>query len=1099
MKKKHYSWISTAKLLWRSKLLKTMRLTLFAILVSVVQLFATNTHAQQTLVSLNVKNTSIRSVLDQIESQSDFYFIYNAKAVDVERMVSIEVENKSIPEILDKIFEGQDVTYKINKRQIAISTNLVVNSVQQEITISGRVTDSSGSLLPGVTVVVKGTTQGTITDTNGNFSIPNVPEDAVLVFSFVGMKTQEILMSGRSIIEVTMAEETVGIEEIVAIGYGTMKKSDLTGSIGSVGSKDLKNQPVENIGQALQGKVSGVLITDNGAPGSDVTIKIRGLGTVNNSDPLIVINGIPTDLSLSSLNLSDIDRIDVLKDASATAIYGSRGANGVVLVSTKKGNNGKAVISVTANWNLQQTTNVPDLLNASQYAAYSNDMLSNAGYATNPDWSDPSLLGDDTDWLDEMLQTGQVQNYTINYSGGDTKKHYYFSAGMLDQQGIVINTSYRRFSFTSNNDVQLKPWLKVANNLIFSTDDKDSGGYSIANAMYASPTQSVYDDNGTWSGPVGSSLWYGDIINPVGLATINKNNTKGYNLLANLMVEITLAKGLTFKSTYGYDAKFWYYNNFTPAYDWEPTPVEESSRYQGSYKSFTYLYDNYFTYDHLFGDHHLNVMAGVSAQNNKYNYLNATVSGFLYDNVSEMSNATEMENIDGTTEEWAIFSTMARANYNYKDKYLFTATIRRDGSSRFGSGNKYGWFPSFSGAYRITQENWFPTTSWLDNGKIRVGYGVTGNQEIGNYTFSSTYETGVYVFNGTQVESLASVTMANPDVHWEEVRQTNVGIDLAMLNNRVMFSVDGYVKNTCDMLVKAALPITSGYGDVTTTYVNAGKVRNKGVEFSLNTVNFNGDFRWETAFNASYNKNKIVDLNGNTPMYINQYNNSYLTIQTVGAPVNSFLGYQTDGIFQNEEEIDEHAYQSEAEAGDIRYKDLNNDGVIDEKDRTIIGNPNPTWIFSMNNTFHYKAFDLSIYLQGVTGNDIYNVNNITSEGMSSAYNQTTTVLGRWTGEGTSNSMPRAVYGDPNQNCRVSNRFIENGSYLRVKNVTFAYNLPQNILSKIKLTQAQVNLSCENLFTFTPYSGFDPEVDINGIDSDRYPLSRTFSVGVNFKF
>ncbi len=997
--------------------------------------------------------------------------------------------------ILIAIYSNSEAYAYRNRRACTV---LGMDMVEKNV--KGKVVDSKGEPLPGVTIILKGTSIGTVTNANGEFILSKIPDDAVLVFSFVGMKTIEETTRNKSEFNIIMHEDYVDLEEIIAVGYGSMKKSDLTGSVGSVEAKDLITQSVENVGQALQGKVSGVLIADEGTPGSDVTIKIRGLGTVNNSDPLIVINGIPTDLSLSSLNLSDIDRIDVLKDASATAIYGARGANGVVLVSTKKGNDGAAVIAVTANYNLQQTTNVPELLNASQYAAYSNDMLSNAGYATNPDWSDPSLLGEGTDWLDEMLQCGQVQNYSINYSGGDKKKHYYFSAGMLDQQGVVINTSYRRFSFTSNNDVQLKPWLKVASNLIFSADDKSSGDYSIANAMYASPTQSVYDDDGTWSGPVGSSLWYGDIINPVGLATINKNNTKGYNFLANLTAEITLAKGLTFKSTFGYDAKFWYSNNFTPAYDWEPTAVEESSRYQGSYKSFTYLYDNYFTYDHHFGDHHLNVMAGTSAQNYKKNYLEATVSGFLYDNVSEMSNATEMESINGTTEEWAILSIMARVNYNYKDKYLFTSTIRRDGSSRFGSGNRYGWFPSFSGAYRITQEDWFPSTSWLNNGKIRMGYGVTGNQEIGgNYSFSSTYETGVYVFNGTQVESLSSVTMANPDIHWEEVRQTNVGIDLSMFNNRVMFSVDGYIKKTCDMLVKASLPITSGYEDVTTTYVNAGKVSNKGVEFSLNTVNLNGDFRWETAFNASYNKNKIVDLNGNTPMYLNQYNNSYLTIQTVGAPINSFFGYLTDGIFQNEDEVDEHAYQSEAEAGDIRFKDLNNDGVVDENDRTIIGDPNPTWIFSMNNTFHYKAFDLSIYLQGVTGNDIYNVNNVTSEGMSSAYNQTTAVLRRWTGEGTSDIMPRAVYGDPNQNCRVSNRFIENGSYLRVKNVTIAYNFPHIILSKIKLTQVQVNLSCENLFTFTAYSGFDPEVDINGIDSDRYPLSRTFSVGVNFKF
>lgn len=971
---------------------------------------------------------------------------------------------------------------------------------QQPIILSGEVVDTQGEPIIGSSVVQDRTSNGTMTGTDGKFSL-KVSSDATLKISFVGYSTQLVPIRGRSVLKVVLYEDSKVLNDVVVIGYGIAKKSDLTGAVGSVGSKDLVNSPVENLGQALQGKISGVQINDNGAPGGDVTIKIRGLGSINNSNPLIVIDGIPTDLSLSALNMNDVDRVDVLKDASATAIYGSRGANGVVMITTKKGTAGDAVLSASANWNIQQATHMPKLMNASQYAAYNNDMLGNAGLATNPTWSNPSTLGKGTDWLDEIMQMGMVQNYTVSYSGGDEKKHYYFSTGILDQKGLVTNTTYRRYSFRSNNDYQLKPWLKMSNNIIFTADNKDAGDYDIANAMYALPTQSVKDADGTWSGPNGNSLWYGSIRNPVGTATIDKNNTKGYNLLANISAEITLSKNLKFKSTFGYDAKFWFYNNFTPAYKWKPTSVPESTRYEGSNKSFTYLWDNYFTYNRSFGKHHVDMMAGTSAQNNKYDYMDASKSGFLYDNISQLTNGTTIKSVDGDMSEWSIFSLMARANYSYADKYLFTATLRRDGSSRFGSGNKYGWFPSFSGAWRISQEKWFPKVNWIDDVKFRAGYGVTGNQEIGNYTFSSTYKTGVYALNGTSVKSLSSITMANPNVHWEEVRQTNVGIDLSLLNRRINLSVDGYIKNTCGMLVKASLPITSGYEDVTTTYVNAGKVSNKGIELSVNTVNLNGILKWESSLTASYNKNRILDLNSDTPLYLNQYNNSYLTIQKVGAPINSFYGYVTDGIFQNQSDVDKHALQvsGSTKPGDIRFRDLDNNGVINENDRTIIGNPNPTWIFSMNQTLRYKAFDLSIYLQGMTGNDIYNVNNITSEGMSAAYNQTKEVLHRWTGEGTSSSVPRAVYADPNENCRASDRFIENGSYLRIKNVTLGYTLPKSLLKKINVSQMRIKFSCENLATITGYSGFDPEVDINGIDSSRYPLARTFNMGLNINF
>jgi TonB-linked SusC/RagA family outer membrane protein len=773
------------------------------------------------------------------------------------------------------------------------------------------------------------------------------------------------------------------------------------------------------------------------------------------------------------------------------------------MITTKRGE-GKGKLSVAVNAAVQNATSVPKLLNASQYAALSNDMMNNAGHNPNPDWADPSSLGKGTNWLDELLETGVMQNYTLSYSGGTEKSHYYVSGGFLNQTGIVRSVSYRRFNFQSNSDSQVLKWLKFSNNITFSADVKNSGSYSIGDAMKALPVLPVMNANGTWSGPTGNAEWYGSIRNPIGTTVLNTGYTDGYNLLGNISAELTFTRWLKFKSTFGYDAKFWDSDNFTPKYDWDPTPVEESSHSKSYNKAFTYLWDNYFLFDYTIAKkHHLGFMGGMSAQWNNTDNLSAQTNIFTFDSVHTMDNGEKMYSIGGSPSDWALLSYMARLNYSYADRYLLTATIRRDGSSRFGPKHRWGTFPSVSLAWRMSQEEWFPKTRLVNDLKIRLGYGVTGSQaSVGNYSYLATYNTSVYPLgiSGAERTALISQTLANPDIHWEQVAQTNLGIDLSMFDSRIMLSLDGYIKNTSEMLVKASIPITSGFEDTTTTYANAGKVSNKGVEMTLNTVNITGgEWEWTTSLNATYNKNEIKSLNSSVPYYINQINNSYVTMLNKGTPINVFYGYVTDGLFQNAQEVNQHAIQPGAEPGDIRFRDLNNDGVINDDDRTVIGNPNPSWLFSMNNTLTWKGIDLSIYLQGVAGNKIYNANNIDNTGMAAAYNQTTDVLARWHGEGTSNVMPRAVYGDPNQNCRVSDRFVEDGSYLRVKNITLGYNFPKQWLQKLTIENARLYVACENLATITGYSGFDPEVGINGIDQSRYPISRTFSIGLNFNF
>ena len=991
----------------------------------------------------------------------------------------------------------------INRLTFSVMMMLLSSSMlAQNIKVHGVVKDGTGESVIGATVVQKGTGNGTITDFDGNFSL-SVPSDAILTISYIGFATQDIHVNGQNNLSVVLHDNSQTLTEVVVIGYGTMRKSDLTGAIGSLAAKDMENSPVSNIGQAIQGKIAGLQVVDAGKPGDNVSLKIRGLGSINNCDPLVVIDGVPTDLGLNSLNMADVERLDVLKDASATAIYGSRGANGVVMITTKKGKDGKGKLALSANLAIQNATKLPKLLNASQYAALSNDMMNNAGYNANPAWADPSSLGKGTDWVDELFRTGYMQNYTVSYSGGNDKSHYYVSGGFLNQSGIVESVNYRRFTFQENSDAQVLKWLKFSNNITVSADQKQQGSYDLGNTYKALPIYAVKDENGEWTGPEGNSLWFGSIKNPIGPTQTDKQKTNGYNFLGNITAELSFTKWLKFKSTFGLDVKFWFADNYTPKYAWKPIATEESSRFKSDNKSFTYLWDNYFLFDYTFAKkHHVGLMAGTSAQWNNFDYLNAQKNIFAFENVHEMDNGQEMYAIGGNETEWALFSYMARATYDYNNKYLLTATIRRDGSSRFGRSKRWGMFPSVSAAWRISEEAWFKKSDLLSDLKIRVGYGVTGSQaSVSNYGYLASYNTSVYPFGyaGNEQAALVSASLANPNIHWEEVAQANIGFDAVLFNSRAILSVDAYIKNTNDMLVKASIPITSGFEDTSTTYTNAGKVRNTGIEVTLHTVNLKGELSWESDFSYTYNKNKIKDLNSNVPYYINQINNSYVTMLQKDYPINVFYGYVTDGIFQNAQEVEAHAIQPGAEPGDIRFKDLNNDGVINDDDRTVIGNPNPTHLFSLGNNLSYKGFELGIYLQGVAGNKIFNANNIDLTGMSAAYNQNTDVLNRWTGEGTSNTIPRAVFGDPNQNNRVSDRLVENGSYLRLKTISLAYNFPQRWLKALTIENARLTLSCENVATITNYSGFDPEVGINGIDLSTYPISRTFNIGINFNF
>ncbi|TAN16711.1 MAG: SusC/RagA family TonB-linked outer membrane protein [Chitinophagaceae bacterium] len=1088
-----------------------MRLTILLIIISTLTISA-KSYSQK--VTLNLRDVQIQKVFTQIREQTGCSFLWTEETLKGLPSVSVSVHEASLTEAVKAVLQGLPLTYNVHGNVVYIERETVpplqinpyINPPVLPLhEITGSVTDSAtGKPLIGVTIQVKGNTIGTTTNANGEFSL-NVPENTVLVVSYLGYTSKEVVISGSNKIQIILSATTTGLNQLVVVGYGIEKKRDLTGSISTIKLKDIPSLPVPDIGQAIEGRAAGVQVISSGAPGSNVTFRIRGTGTINDADPLLVIDGIPTDIPLNTIDPDDIASIQVLKDASAAAIYGSRGANGVVIITTKKGSSGKGHLSFNFFTAVQNPTNVVKMLNAGQFAKLNNEMLANNGQPLNPLYSNPDSLGVGTNWLDALFKAAPMQSFTLSYSGGSDKYTYYVSGNFLDQQGIVIHTAFKRYNIQFNSEAKVFPWLNFGNNLTLESDEKPSGSYDIRTTMSANPTQPVFNPDGTWSGPKGNPMWYGDVRNPIGTATIDHNNTNGYNVLGSLYAEVKILPGLTFKTTGGLQAQFWDSRSWAPAYNWQPIPQPYSYLSEQYNKSITLLWDNYFTYDKILGsDHHINIMVGSDAQNNNTNYMNGNISDFASNLTQQLNNGTINPVVGGDASQWTLLSFMGRVNYSYKDKYLFTATLRRDGSSRFGSDNKWGTFPSASVAWRISKEKFFQHVNFVNDLKLRLGYGVTGNQNIGNYSFASALQTAQYVFNGNIVSTVFPNVLPNPDVKWETVKQSNVGLDATLFNDRINLTLDGYIKNTTNMLVPAIVPLSSGYSNVDVPFVNAGKVQNKGIELALSTQNLEGAFKWNTDVNVSYNQNKIVGLNSNTPLFGGSIGlNYYLNIDQAGHPINEFYGYVMQGIFQTQKQVDEHAVQvrgadpfNRTSPGDIEFMDLNNDGIISDSDRTYIGDPNPKFIFAMNNSFSFRGIDLTIFLQGVEGNKIFNANNIYQEGMLVAQNQTIATLKRWEGPGTSNIMPRAVFNDPNQNTRPSTRFIENGSYLRIKTITIGYTLPSQWTERIKFSSIRVYISCMNLYTFTGYSGFDPEIPVDGIDYSVYPVTRTLSLGVN---
>ncbi len=1068
--------------------------------------------------SFDFDETPVNEALREVANKGQLKILMNSSLIPEDQYMTGIFENIRLKDMFGLILEESGLEYIItgNGYIIVVPKALKNQKTDTERTINGHVIDSqTGEALPGVNVIVidydteNAGILGTTTDLNGNYSISIPIEYTQLSFSYIGYVRQIVNIDGRDEINITLQPDIYSGGELVVVGYGTQRERDLTGSISSINSESISSLPVPSISDAIQGQASGVHVISTGTPGSDATFRIRGTGTIGDSNPLIVIDGFPTRSGLNHLNANDIETIQVLKDASAAAIYGSQGANGVIIVTTKRGGDERGSLSIDLSTAIQQPAGNLDLLNASQFARLHNEMMINNGRSRNPDFSNPAELGSGTDWIGGMFRNSIMQNYSIAYSWGNENVNIYASGGILRQEGTIIETAFNRYSIQFNSDVNLLENLRFGNSLTLNHDDKPSGNYNISNAMAALPTQPIYNPDGTFAGPIGQPSFVGDVANPIGQAKLIENFTKGYNIIGSVFGELDLSQNLRFRSATGLKLNHWDSETWSPAYDWQPNPNPHHYLYQGYNKSFNWLWDNTLTYESVLGlNHSLNVVTGTSAQHNRFDNIYGSIMGFSSDRTRVLSSGQGDPTLGGTANEWAILSFFGRVNYSYKDKYLFTATVRRDGSSRFGDGNRWGTFPSGSFAWRISQEDFFNANDFFDELKFRISYGLTGNQEIGNYSFASELAPVLYSLNNSTVPAVAPERMANPFIQWESIRQFNIGTDISILNNRINITIDAYQKNTNDMLVPMSVPIQTGYSDLNVPDINAGKIENQGIELNVNSRNISNDqFSWTSDFNISYNKNEVISLNDTIPLPTGTIDFNY-TLQRfqAGQPVNAFFGFVTDGIFQNQHEVDTHATQqpgsdpyNRTAPGDIRFADLNGDGVINDEDRTFIGDPNPKFIFALGNNFLYKNFDLSIFLQGVYGNDIFNANRIWTEGMSVAQNQTTATLNRWTGEGSSQYMPRAVFNDPNGNNRVSDRYIEDGSYLRIKNVTFGYTLPDNLSSRFNLNHVRIYASANNILTLTNYTGMDPEVPFHGRDLNVYPVSRTLSMGVSLRF
>lgn len=1099
------------KSIWKPALLRTV-LLLFILNGSI-----SNVNAQEPKLSINLNKVTIKQFFNEIQRKTDYTFSYREGILNNNKDVSISVYNKNLSEILKSVLEPKGLSFSIQAKSIVITQQLQTST--QSFTLKGKVTNSEGEPLIGVTVLAKNSKNGTATDFDGNFSIRINDKNTSLQFTYVGYKQENVQIKDRKFITVTMEEDSHMLNEVVAVGYGVMRKSDLTGSVVRVGSKDIANIPTVRLDQALTGKASGVHITNtSGEPGAGTNILIRGGNSISASnEPLYVIDGFIGAGDLNLIDPNDIESIEILKDAAATSIYGARGANGVVIVTTKRGTEGRNNVTVNTYIGVQHIAKRLEMMNAREYA----EMLNQQDVSVNqePSIENPSIYGKGTDWQDEILRMALMQNYQIAASGGNKDSRYYLSISMFDQEGVIKNSGIRRYQTRLNLDRKIGKNINIGANFQFSYSQRKPnlvslGGFDYqSSALATPPTMGIYNEDGSYAADSPSRVVSNKIDNVVAQLNERKKQEKAASVYAGIFADWEAIKGLKFKTFLGLNAS----NNKTSEYKPSSLPTMIQNKVKGEAwinqgDSYSILWENTVNYmKEIAKGHHLTVLGGYTLQTSRSEGLSLYGKNFTNDlldwnNLSDAETKTRL--IGSSASEWAIISYLGRINYSVLDRYLVTVTGRYDGSSRLGKDNRFAFFPSVAVAWRLSEEKFMKRFSKLDNLKIRASYGLSGNQDIALYqTLPLMKQQNVILTDIPQVGYIPD-RLGNDKLKWETTAQFDFGIEASFFKSRLNIEFDTYTKRTRDLLLDVEFPYTSGFKN---GFMNVGKISNRGVELMIRSTNIvTKDFSWTTEFNIARNKNKVVALGPDKDFEytfrpgLGTHPYSWLK---VGQPVGAFYGYIMDGIYRTREQI-EAGNEPNASLGQKIYRDINGDGVITIEDQTTIGDPNPDFFGGLNNTFTYKNFTLSVFLQGTYGNDILSGGDFLYATVDPRFvNQYKRVKNFWSLDNPNAEYPKLYSNDEYQ---PSTYMIHNGSHLKIKSVSLYYNLPVKKWKRNKvISEFQCYITGTNLFTFTSYKGYDPEVNtgteggykvysanvLRGMDFTAYPSARTFTFGI----
>lgn len=1133
-------------------------------------------------VTINLQNVKLEKVFDAITKQTGLSVAYSRPTVNPDQNVSISATNEELSDVLKRLFAGTNVAFEIGEEKIYLKDGKTSSNGSQQVktkNVSGVIVDTNGEPVIGASVLVKGTTNGTITDMDGKFTINDVPDNSTLDISYIGYKTMTLKATDKNLSRLVLHEDTEVLDEVVVVGYGVQRKRDVTTSISSMKASELA-VPVSSVDQAIVGKMTGVQVTQpSGMPGGGFTIKVRGSGSITaGTEPLYVVDGFPMSSEagsgtgqnvspLSTINMNDIESIEVLKDASAAAIYGSRGANGVVIITTKKGKEGKDIkptVQYDGYVGIQQRTKKIDMLDAYEYARLSYDghnnayldllekkglqgsitdtneerniKLGNNPYITNqayllPPEIMPYINGEEnlvnTDWQDEVMRTAITHSHNLSLSGGNKSVRYFISGNYASEDGIVIGSGFKQMGARSKVDANYKKF-SFGTNLSFNysvydivpTEDRYKEETIVASALAMSPIMPVYNSDGTYN--FDQWRWqyaHPQIINPVALANEKEDIMKRYRFLGNVYGEYELYKDLKFRTTFGIDFNSYSRSYYRPSLlptSLNPVPPSIPEGSKRDKNMLNWLWESTLSYSKNINDaHQLSAVAGWSVQKESVNTSLISGTGYPNDLVHTVNAATSITDWSATAYEWSLLSALARVQYSYKGKYMLSGALRADASSRFGQNNRWGTFPSVSAGWYISEEDFMKSTSsWLSSLKLRASYGISGNFNIGNYEYYALLGQDNYVFGkgeGLLSNGLYPSTAGNPDLGWEKTAMFNLGLEFGLFN-MFTFELDLYTSTTSDMLLDVPVAEFSGFSTIP---MNIGKVNNKGVEFALTTTNTWGDFTWNNRFNISANRNKVVDLGGVNEMITTQESVTFIT--KVGEPIGNYYTLVTDGVFANQAEIDnsnspnindrKYPSVSGAKPGDFRFKDMDGNMEINENDRTITGNYMPDFTYGFSTELKYRNIDLSVSIQGVYGNEIANIFRRYINNMEGGNNCQVDALNRWQSEENPGNgyVVRANRSATGMNGTTSTWHIEDGSYLRFKNITLGYTLPDKLLANTGISRVRMYVSSQNPFTFTKYSGYNPEVNMKGnsltpgIDYGTYPLAKSFVFGLNVTF